>query len=417
MLDVSTDVTAPLFVVVSCSVSFVVDTAVVVGAAVVGASVVGATIVVGATVVGAAVVGGTGAAGVGVRIGGAGISSGGAGLDAALLLELEHLAGGSIDIALIFGAAGAELHLIEHHAVIEVKLHLAPCHIAYGHTGPGSGSGQGSVLTDISLIAGRAGLRDRVAGKIAGAGDQGDLIDGERRKAFHSEGGILGHYLLDQGRLAYRNTVGLGQLGQLVSLRHRLAENGGADAAAAKAGADGVGDLRLELGRALLIRILHTDQDGILQVAEVTVLEHGADDGIYRHIQVGTRQIHVTQDHLGLLIEGVGPDDFLSGIDGQGDTGVHIQHDHGIHRVAALPEIVAEYADTQGQRCRHGHQRCPAVLVFLGIGSIVIHDLAHRYHISFLLIVGGKDTVEHIRRRMVHGLCDPLFQLLVSHIT
>ena len=49
MLDVSTDVTAPLFVVVSCSVSFVVDTAVVVGA----------TVVVGASVVGAAVVGAT----------------------------------------------------------------------------------------------------------------------------------------------------------------------------------------------------------------------------------------------------------------------------------------------------------------------------------------------------------------------
>ena len=47
MLDISTDVTAPLFVVVSCSVSFVVDAAVVVGATVVvGASVVGAKVVV-----------------------------------------------------------------------------------------------------------------------------------------------------------------------------------------------------------------------------------------------------------------------------------------------------------------------------------------------------------------------------------
>ena len=57
VLDVSTDVTAPLFVVVSCSVSFVVDATVVVGAAVViGATVVGAAVVVGAYVVGASVV-------------------------------------------------------------------------------------------------------------------------------------------------------------------------------------------------------------------------------------------------------------------------------------------------------------------------------------------------------------------------
>ena len=333
-----------------------------------------------------------------------------------LLLKLHDLAGTGIDIALILGSVGAELHLVEHQPVITVKLHLAPGHIAHRYSRPGCRGGEGGVLTDIRLIAGSAGLGYRVGGKIAGAGDQGDLIDGQRRQAFHRKGSILGHHFLDQSRLAHGNAVGLCQLSKLIGLRHCLTEDAGADAADAEAAADGVGDLRLELGGALGIGILHADQDGVLQVAEVAILEHGTNNGIHRHIEVGAGEIHVTQNHLGLLIEGIGPDHFLPGVDGQGNTGIHVQHDHGIHRAAGFPEIVAKHADAQGQGRCHSHQGSPAISLLLGIGSIVVNDLAHRYHISFLLIVGGKDTVEYVRRCVVHSVRDPLFQLLVAHI-
>ena len=64
-------------------------------------------------------------------------------------------------------------------------------------------------------------------------------------------------------------------------------------------------------------------QDGVLDIAEIAVLEHGADQSVHRHVQVRAGQVHITEDGLRVLVEGCHGEHPLLCADLHGQAGVH----------------------------------------------------------------------------------------------
>ena len=64
-----------------------------------------------------------------------------------LLGEVQHLSGAGVDVVIILCAAGIELHLVDHQAVLAVELNLQLGHIALADAGVGQGGGLGRKLS------------------------------------------------------------------------------------------------------------------------------------------------------------------------------------------------------------------------------------------------------------------------------
>ena len=244
---------------------------------------------------------------------------------------------------------------------------------------------------------------------MPGLGDEGDLIHGKGGQGFKGQGAVLGDDLLDQGCLAHGDAVLLGQGVQVRAFRHRLAEDGPVQGAALEDAVDGVRQVLLELGGPGGVLVLHRHQDGVLQVAEIAVLEHGADEGVHRHVQVRARQVHVAQDGLRVLVEGSDGEHPLLGADLHGQTGVHIQHHHGVHGVGPPPAGNAECtaADDQGQ----GGGRCQGRPAALLPGGREGDDLGP------LGAAGGQNAVQRVRRGVFHGGPQALFQFAFVQVS
>ena len=99
---------------------------------------------------------------------------------------------------------------------------------------------------------------------MPGLGDEGDLIHRQRGQRGKGQGAVLGDDLLDQGRLAHRDAVLLGQGVQVCTLRHGLAEDGPLQGTALKDAVDGVRQVLLELGGLGGVLVLHRHQNGVL---------------------------------------------------------------------------------------------------------------------------------------------------------
>ena len=266
--------------------------------------------------------------------------------------------------------------------------------------------GQGCVLPDAGLVAGGAGLGHGLGLELAGLGNEGNLIDGQRRQIGKPQGGVLGSDLLNEGCFSQRDAVLLRQGGQGLVPGHALRKNGRLQGVIGKYGGDGVGDLLLQLGGAGGVLVFHGHQNGVLHVAEVSGPQHGADDGVDRHIQVRAPQVHPVQNGHRVIVEGGHVQHFLPGADLHGQAGIHIQRHDGVHCVQTHPAQHSGSAAPGGQRRGHGHRSPAPLFPFGGEGK---DGLALRAG------AGGQDLIQAVRGRVFHGGADPLFHLLFLH--
>ena len=158
---------------------------------------------------------------------------------------------------------------------------------------------------DIGFGTGGAGLCDGIGSQVAGSGNQSDLIDGQRCKGGERQRGILRNDLLNQGGLAQRDLVLLREGRQFGILRDALGEHRGFHGVILENSADGLTDGLLKLGGTIRIVVFHRDQNGVLQVVQVAVLDHGTDQGVDGDLQIGSFQLHIAQNDLGILVQRV----------------------------------------------------------------------------------------------------------------
>ena len=266
----------------------------------------------------------------------------------------------------------------------------------------------GLLCRDIGLCAGGARLGDGLGGQMPGLGDQGDLIHRQGCQGRKGQRAVLSDHLLDQGCLAYGDAVLLGQSIQIRALRHCLAEDSPLQGTALEDAVDGIRQVLLELGGFCGVLVLHGHQDGVLDIAEITVLEHGADEGVHCHVQVRAGQIHVAQDNLCVLVEGGDGEHPLLGADGHGEAGVHIQHHHGVHGVGSPPAADAESTTAHDHQGGSHCQGRPAALLFRSL---------KREDSSRLRAAGGQDAVQRIRSGVLHGGPQALFQFTFVQVS
>ncbi len=84
----------------------------------------------------------------------------------------------------------------------------------------------------------------------------------------------------DQGGLSGGNAIGICQGGDSLILCKRLGQDGALQAGVRESAGNNFGDQCFQLSSLVGVVIFHTDQDGILQIGQIAVLKHGADDSI-----------------------------------------------------------------------------------------------------------------------------------------
>ncbi len=70
-------------------------------------------------------------------------------------------------------------------------------------------------------------------------------------------------------------------------------------------------------------------QDGVLHLAQISVLEHRADYGVHGNIQVGVLKVHTLKHLFSVGVKSGCGDDLLVLVDLQLDAGVNIERNNG----------------------------------------------------------------------------------------
>ena len=116
--------------------------------------------------------------------------------------------------------------------------------------------------------------------------------------------------------------------------------------------------LVLEGGGFLVVAVLDGDENGVGDVAQITVAQHRTDDGVGRHVQIGAFEVHIKQDLRGVRIERLRGEDLFLPADLETDAGVHVKRDDGVDGVRVLvskeasdssDEEEAECGDSDGE--------------------------------------------------------------------
>ena len=361
-----------------------------------------------------------------VAAGGGGGGGDGGGL--ALAGVLHDLAGLGVDVVLILDAAGVELDLVDHDAVLAVEVGLDKGHVAGADARVGVGGGLGVVDADVGLGAGSAGLADAGVAQAAGAGDEADVVDGEGSEGLDREGRVGGDDLEYELGLALGDAVLLGKRGGLAGGGDGLGEHRGLKAALAHGAVYHVADLLLQalgLGR---VAVGDGDEDGVADVVQVAVHEHGADEGVDGDVEVGAGEVHVADDGPGVVVEGLDFDDLVGGVNYDVEAGVDVEGDYGVHDgvagycagfdyaaghagvgggAVAVSEVSAEADQHEGGGHGYGDE---AVLLLL-----VVVDFVHRYYCSFPGFAGFEDTGELIRGRVLGKAANSCFHHFIIH--
>ena len=327
-----------------------------------------------------------------------------------------------------------ELHLINHTAVVVVKLRLQEGNLVGGEARMLQRRALGGIRADIGALAGRSGGSDTPGGQngggtvgpanddsvlvlevsvLLGGIDEVQLVDSQPHQALKGLGVVAAlHDSLNEGGLTGGNAVLLGLPAQLLVILEGLRKDGAVDLGAGQGGVGLGGELLLELLAPLHVVVLHGDEDGVGQLIHVAMLEQGADDGVHCHIHRHALQIQPFQNHLAVLVLRCGGNYLLILVDLQFHAGVDVQGDHRGHCVVALIVVAgsaAHHDQCQAGRYGQGH---PFFLARALLGRILFR---HGNHNSFLRLTAGKDSLQVIGRGMGHCLLQAPLQLLVIH--
>ena len=331
---------------------------------------------------------------------------GGVGLD----VVLHNLAGGGVHVVFIFHIVGPEFHLVDHPAVLHIKVHLGNGHLIGGQARVGQGGILGHLGADVAAVAGAAGgAHGGKGGGLAGE-QQVQIVHGAAGQALKGEGGVLIHQLLDQLCLAQRDAVFVGLGLQILILVHHLAQDGPVDGAGGHHCVHCLGELAFQLGGAGGVVVLHGDQDGVGQLIHIAVFQQRAHQGVHRHIQRGTLQVHAVQHGGGVLVQGGGPQHPLAAVQHQLDAGVHIQRNNGR---GGLGLIVVNGASANGQNQAGGSGQSgqtQGLAVFL-FGILIRHG----DYVSFPVITAKENAFHVVGCRVFQSGAQRLFHIAVGH--
>ena len=200
-----------------------------------------------------------------------------------LVLPLDHRSGEGVNLEVVLVAVLQQLRLIDH-AVVVVKVNL----LQRGAGELGQSDLHGLLQTDIGLVAGLAGDGHAAGVRLLGLEQQVQVVDRQPRQGLKGQGGVGVQNSLNQRRLARRDAVGLRLAGQgLVSGGDGLSHHRGVQRFSRQQAAD-VRHQTLLKGLGLGgVLVGHGDQDGIFQLVNVSVLHHGANQRVDRHVEPG----------------------------------------------------------------------------------------------------------------------------------
>ncbi len=348
--------------------------------------------------------------GLGLVSGDLDIGGGGGGSLLAVLLGFQDLAGGGVDLILKLVLCGFEVHLVDQDAVFHVQVQLQLHQVGLGHTGGLQGDGGGGFRADVALVAGGSGGVHALQALPAGHADQVQLIDGQPHQGLEGVAAVLADDGLDQLGLAQGDAVFLRQGGQLVGLAYGLGQHGALKGIGAEQRVHLFGQLGLELRAFFGVVILHADEDGVGQLGQVAVAQHGAQQRVHCHVQVAALQLHIPKDNFAVLIQGFYGNYGFILIEPKLQAGVHIQGHHGGYRVGTGVAV-----DPQAQ-AKHQHQGggqggCPHPY---RAGFFTIYN-CHFCSISFLLFALGENSIQDIGRGLFKCLLQFLFCFPVRH--
>ena len=325
-----------------------------------------------------------------------------------LFFKLHDGSRSGVDLTVVFIAPGLKLHIIDHDAVFRVQFRFIPCQSRGGDTGLAQGKLLGLCLTDISLVAG--GANGFHLGCCLSRGHQQiQFVDGQGGQFFKGVEGIFLKDLLNELGFARCDAVLLRQLTQTAVILDGLAQHRAAESVGLKKFADFLGKPRLQLRTPDRIIVIHADENGIGQFAEIAVLEHGPNEGVYRHVQIAAGEVHVPHDGFSVLVQGEDLQHPLLPVDLDLHTGIDIQGYRGVHGVIDTVGLKPENTPRdQAEAGGHADQfPCPGIFLLF----VLFHDC----HVSFLFRTVGEDSVPCLRHRVGTGLPEPLVDLALGH--
>ena len=273
--------------------------------------------------------------------------------------ELDHFAGQRVDVALIFQTVRRKLHFVHHAAGFDIHTGGQPLRLRGVDASMAERRGGCSIRTNIAAFAGSTGERQRGVLRciLRFSQQQIEGVDRQPRQILRPQGRILAHQLEDERRLAARDLIAVGQRGHLVVLSKRLGQDGAVDAKARQQLVDLSRQPLLQLRRLLSIGSFYGNQDGVGQLADVAVLEQGADQGVDRHVELHPGKIHAVQDAGRVAVLRDHAQHALLAVDREQDARVHVEHDDRRPLLARLAAHNPQGADGQHRACRHCRHR------------------------------------------------------------
>ena len=185
------------------------------------------------------------------------------------------------------------------------------------------------VLSDVGLCTCLALRLD--AAELDVFADEVELIDGKSRKLLKAVGFAIFNNLVNEGSLANGDAV-------LVCLLYERGVCVGDVLTEHRTVLEQCVDLACKLGLKCVCVIAFNagdrQQDGVLHIAEISVLEHRTDDGVDRYIKVGVLKIHAFEHLFAVGVKSGCGDDLLILVDLQLNAGVYIERNYGGKGVA-----------------------------------------------------------------------------------
>ena len=281
--------------------------------------------------------------------------------------------------------------------MLKIHLPLELRDFGSGQTGVLQGDGLSLFAADVGLIAGRTGGVYLLQCQIAGLAHEIELIDGQGSQLFKGVQGVLFDDPADQLCLAQGDAVGIGLCLQIAVLGNGLAQNGAVKSGGAQQLGNLLGQACLQLGGVLAV---HADQDGVVQLTEIAVSQHGADQCVDSHIQRAAAEVHVAHDDLAVVVQGVNGQNVFFLVDLNFNAGVDVQRDGGGNCTGGVALCTENTGNKQDQGSGDaGNAALPGVS-FLGIS----HG-----NFSFLFFAVSENRIQNIRRHMGDGLLDFAF--------
>ncbi len=145
------------------------------------------------------------------------------------------------------------------------------------------------------------------------------------------------------------------------------------------------------------IVVVDTDQDRICQFIQITVPQHGADQGVDRHIDIAPRKIHVPHHDRSVFIQRFDLQHSLLFIHHDLNARIHLQRYGGCHLIIDLITV-----EQQSPRPQHDQHTCGRHHIFHN--TLLFLCFRHHDHRSFPFFTVREDHIADIRNSVRIGL-------------